>query len=248
MKPRNRIGSPSIFIIDDSITDCQWMSNSLQRAGCKVDFATDGRKGLTNVMENPPQCLILSVILPGISGYAICRQVRAVEQYGNIPIIIIGTKNTPLDQKYSLKMGANCYLVKPFSEEVLLQTVKKILPGLPFAAMAHMLSPLVPQSDIPGVSTSQEEYTLIPCHPNEADIMLRRNPFANSVIMSDRHLHRLYAAIDGHRNIQELAETTQLDLQSTVKLLKTLWQEQNIVFYDKKRRILKEISLFNSRT
>lgn len=247
MKHTLRSSSPYIFIIDDSMTDCRLMSDSLLRAGYTVDFATNGREGLIRALENPPHCVILDVILPDLNGYAICRQMRANRQFSTIPIILISTKNTPLDQNYALRMGANYYLVKPFSEEALLQTIQKMLPGLPLAARTQTRPQAVPQSDSARASISQEQYTLVPYRQNEDDIMLRSNPFMGAAIASDKHLRRLYAAIDGHKNIQELTEIIELDLQSTLKLLKTLWQQQYIVFYDKTRQPLKNVPIFDGK-
>ncbi len=244
MQPSHRIGSPRIFIIDGSITDCFLMHNILQRAGCKVDFTTDNREGLTSVLEDPPQCLILDTSLPGTSGYAICRYIRATDQYYTVPIIIVSTKNTLLDQKYSLRMGANSFLAKPFSEEALLQTVKQLLPGFSLTAVARTPPLFTPQPDTS--ETLMEKYTLIPYRLNEDEILLRRNPFTSSIIVSDRHLRRLYAAINGHKNVQELAKMVQLDLQTTLKLLKILWQQQQIAFYDRNQRPLKDVSIFDS--
>jgi two-component system, chemotaxis family, response regulator PixH len=244
MKPSHWIGSPSIFIIDSSIADCRLMSIILQRAGCKVDFTVDGREGLIRVLEDPPQCLILDATLPGTSGYAICRHIRAVDQHYTIPIIIVSAKNTPLDQKYSLRMGANSFLAKPISEEALLQTVKKLLPGFSLAAMVQTRPPFISQ---PGTSEAlAEKYTLIPHRLNEDEILLRRNPFASSNFVSDKHLRRLYAVINGRRNVQELAEMVQLDPQATLKLLKTLWQQQQIAFHDRIQQPLKELSLLDN--
>jgi len=239
-------GSPRIFIIDDSITDCRLMSNSLQQAGYRVDFAIDGRQGLTSVLEHPPQCLILDVILPGTSGYAICRHLRQVDQHHTIPIIIISTKNTPLDEKYSLKLGANCFLAKPFSEEQLLRKVEMMLPQFSRVAAAQTIPLTVTSNNTSEGFTSSPEYALIPYHQAENDIMLRRSPFTGSAIVSDKQLSRLYSAINGHRSVQDLTKIVQLDIQATLKLLKTLWQQQRIAFYDAKRNPLKVISIFDT--
>src|SRR5438552_14912168 len=79
MQHTSEANRPFVFIIDDSVTDCLLMSKALQEAGYQVQSATDSHEGLRTVLTHPPQCLILDIILPGVNGYAICRQIRAMD-------------------------------------------------------------------------------------------------------------------------------------------------------------------------
>ena len=266
MKPTQTFPPARIYIVNNNISECHLMSKSLLQAGYKVDFATNGRDGLHAILESPPQCLILNDVLAGTSGFAIARHVRTISVFQTIPILIIGTQNTLLNQKYALKMGANSYLAKPFPAETLLQAVKLLLPTssqsipshpsasqpLPRSTHSQALPPLPP---LPPSSFSPEPRpnpsgalaatsTLIPYRPNEVDTMLRSNPFARSSTMADKSARRLYSLIDGQRNIQMLAEIIQLDLPATLQLLKTLWRQHYIAFYDEKHHPLKSIAFF----
>jgi DNA-binding response OmpR family regulator len=241
MKPMNKRHSPCVLIVDDSITDCLLISSSLQQAGFEVSIATDGREGLTKVMANPPQCLILDIILPGINGYAICRQVRARDPQHNIPIIIVSTKSSVLDQNYALSIGADRYLAKPFTAEKLVQTVWGVLPESLRTLVAETRKQAVPQHAALEEDALLNVRTLIPYQQNKVDIMWGNNPFAGNAVMSDQQIRRLYAAIDNHRTVQDLSTMMQIDLQATLKLLETLWHQQYIVFYDVERRLLKEV-------
>ncbi len=246
MNSANLVNTPRVFIIDDNIADCQFMGKCLLQAGYRADFATDSREGLASILQNPPQCLIINVILPGSSGYAICRQVRTMYPSSALPIIALSTKNTSLDQNYSFRMGANYYLPKPFTAEILLQTVQKMLPAFsPMSAQTPMPRPPTPQPIAPKTAIPQTLPTLIPYRQNETDIMLQNSPFARTSIIADRQLRYLYTLIDGNKTIRDLAEMMQLDLPSTLKLLKTLWQQQHIAFYDAKRRPFRDVSFFN---
>jgi twitching motility two-component system response regulator PilH len=265
MKPIQTFPPARIYIVNDSISECHMMSNSLSQAGYKVEFATNGRDGLYAVLQVPPNCLILNDVLAGTSGFAIARQVRAIPAFQTVPIIIIGIQNTLINQKYAFKMGANSYLAKPFSTEALVQTVKQMVPtspqpipsppsnsqplarpiSQPIARPTHSqpLPPLPPSSFSPEPrqtpSGALAASTLIPYRPNEVDTMLQSNPFARSSIMADKNARRLYALIDGQKNIGTLAEIMQLDLPVTLQLLKTLWKQQHIAFYDEKHHSLK---------
>ena len=116
-----------VLIIDDSATMCLIMARALQRAGYQVITASNGNEGLTKALQERPHCVVLDVVLPGISGYGLCRQLRALDPKHNLSIIMVSTKNTRLDRSWGLRQGADRYLPKPFSEEMLVQTVREVI-------------------------------------------------------------------------------------------------------------------------
>jgi DNA-binding response OmpR family regulator len=116
-----------VLVIDDSATICLIMARALQKAGYQVITASNGNEGLTKALQERPHCVVLDVVLPGISGYGLCRQLRALDPKHNLSIIMVSTKNTRLDRSWGLRQGADRYLPKPFSEEMLVQTVKEVI-------------------------------------------------------------------------------------------------------------------------
>jgi len=116
-----------VLVIDDSATICLIMARALQKAGYQVITASNGNDGLTKALQERPHCVVLDVVLPGISGYGLCRQLRALDPNHNLSIIMVSTKNTRLDRSWGLRQGADRYLPKPFSEEMLVQTVKEVI-------------------------------------------------------------------------------------------------------------------------
>ena len=116
-----------VLVIDDSATICLIMARALQKAGYQVITASNGNDGLKKALQERPHCVILDVVLPGISGYGLCRQLRALDPQHNLSIIMVSTKNTRLDRSWGLRQGADRYLPKPFSEEMLVQTVKEVI-------------------------------------------------------------------------------------------------------------------------
>ncbi len=116
-----------VLVIDDSATICLIMARALRKAGYQVITASNGNDGLTKALQERPHCVVLDVVLPGISGYGLCRQLRALDPKHNLSIIMVSTKNTRLDQSWGLRQGADRYLPKPFSEEMLVQTVKEVI-------------------------------------------------------------------------------------------------------------------------
>jgi twitching motility two-component system response regulator PilH len=118
---------PKVLVVDDSATSLLFISQALRKVGYHVITAVDGNEGLAKAFQERPHCIILDVVLPGMSGFGVCRQLRARDPQRNLSIILISNKNTPLDHSWGLRQGADRYLSKPFTEEVLLRTVQEVL-------------------------------------------------------------------------------------------------------------------------
>jgi len=122
------INARKVLIIDDSATSCLLMARVLQKAGYQVVTAMNGQEGLMKAFRERPHCLVLDVVLPGgMSGFSLCRHLRAIDPHHSLPIIMVSTKNTPLDHSWALRQGADRYLTKPFTEALFLQTVEEVL-------------------------------------------------------------------------------------------------------------------------
>jgi DNA-binding response OmpR family regulator len=104
------------------------MARALQKAGYQVITALNGQDGLMKAFRDRPHCLILDVVLPGgMSGFGLCRQLRSIDPRHTLSIILVSTKNTPLDHNWAIRQGADRYLIKPFTEELFLRTVEEVL-------------------------------------------------------------------------------------------------------------------------
>ena len=119
--------SAKVLVIDDSTTLCLIMARALEKAGYLVIIASNGNEGLAKALQERPHCVIIDVVLPGISGFGLCRQLRALDPQRNLSIIMVSTKNTSLDHSWGLRQGADRYLPKPFSDEALVQNVEEVL-------------------------------------------------------------------------------------------------------------------------
>jgi CheY-like chemotaxis protein len=253
------VNTPTVLIIDDSVIFCEFIALTLEKAGYRVIAATDGHEGLMKTFQERPLCVVLDVVLPGLSGFEVCRQIRARDPQGTLPIIMISSKNTPLDQKWSMRQGANCYLPKPFTEEVLVQTVTQVLPPVfrprPTTPMKSVLTNYSNTGKLKSASTGysntgelqtlQSLYKLIPHRREDAVLMRSVSPLTDSVIIADKPARRTYAAIDGRKNVDELCYATDMDGSELIKALKYLLAEQRILLYDLKGRIVDSAWLFN---
>lgn len=123
--------APRVLIVDDSATLRLVMARALQKFGCQVSIASDGNEGLSKALQERPHCIILDVVLPGVNGFSLCRQLRALDPEHDLAIIMVSSKNTLVDQRWGLRQGADRYLPKPFTEEELIDTVKELLTAHP---------------------------------------------------------------------------------------------------------------------
>ena len=121
------VNVPKVLVVDDSATSSLFISHTLRNAGYQVVTAANGREGITKAVQERPHCLILDVVLPEMSGFGVCRQLRALDPERNLSIIMVSSKDTPMDRQWGLRQGADRYLPKPFSADVLLHMVKEVL-------------------------------------------------------------------------------------------------------------------------
>ena len=121
------VTSPKVLVVEDSASSSLFITQALRKAGYRVITAIDGNEGLTKALQERPECLILDVVLPGVSGFGVCRQLRSIDPQRSLSIIMVSNKNTQLDQSWGLRQGADRYLPKPFTEETLVRTVEEVL-------------------------------------------------------------------------------------------------------------------------
>ncbi|HYU75555.1 MAG TPA: response regulator [Ktedonobacteraceae bacterium] len=213
----------TILIIDDSASACQFMALALEKVGYQVMYATDGHEGVRKALQEGPHCVILDVILPGINGFEVCRRLRASDPDHRLLIILVSTKNTPVDQRWGLRQGADRYLPKPFTAEALVQVVGDVLPEhlRPPAAFHH------------GGASPQRlaGQKLIPHRSEDPDLLRSSNPLDGSVVISDKQARRLYAAIDGRQTVDELCSITHLNMKEVHRALQILLTQHRIQLY-----------------
>jgi two-component system response regulator MprA len=116
--------APRILVIEDEERIRQFLKRGLTYEGYVVDAAVDGKSGLEQARDNPPDLVLLDLMLPGIDGLEVCRRFRAVSA---VPILMLTAKESIEDRVAGLDAGADDYLVKPFSFDELLARVRALL-------------------------------------------------------------------------------------------------------------------------
>ena len=113
-----------ILIIEDEQRIADFLRRGLTYEGFQVDVRADGESGLQAARDNPPDLVILDVMLPGLDGFEVCRRLRAG---GTVPILMLTAKDSVADRVKGLDSGADDYVVKPFAFEELMARVRALL-------------------------------------------------------------------------------------------------------------------------
>ncbi len=115
---------PKVLVIDDDEQLNALLTEYLGRFGFAVATAVDGREGLRSFRADPPDVLVLDVMLPGKDGFAICREVR---ETSGVPIVMLTARGEVADRVMGLELGADDYLPKPFEPRELVARLNAVL-------------------------------------------------------------------------------------------------------------------------
>ena len=121
---QNRRSSGKILIVDDSLENLRLLSSLLAREGYKVISATDGSMALSTIKEEPPDLILLDVMIPEMDGYEVCQYLKSQKQTRHIPIIFLSGLDSELDKVEAFRVGAVDYVTKPFYTEEVIFRVK----------------------------------------------------------------------------------------------------------------------------
>ena len=116
-----------IFIVEDEPDLRDTLSFNFENEGFEVYSFPDGEKCLTSVKKNKPDLIILDLMLPGINGLDVCREIRSEEENNDVSIIMLTAKGEEIDRIVGFELGADDYVTKPFSVRELILRVKVLL-------------------------------------------------------------------------------------------------------------------------
>ncbi len=117
----------SILVVEDEEDIANLISFNLERAGYAVDIAHDGHSGLQRILKNQPNLVILDLMLPGIDGYQVLKEMQRDSRSHAIPVLMLTAKSQIDDRIKGLESGADDYLTKPFSPKELILRVQAII-------------------------------------------------------------------------------------------------------------------------
>lgn len=116
-----------ILIVDDEEHIVELIKFNLENNGYKVIFANNGNDAIKLAKSEIPQLVLLDLMIPGIDGYDVCREIRRDSSTSTIPVIMITAKSEEIDKILGLELGADDYITKPFSIREMVARVKAIL-------------------------------------------------------------------------------------------------------------------------
>ena len=117
----------TVLIVEDTPSEMELMSHYLRESGCMVLNANSAQAALTLAAQQPPDVIVTDVVMPGMSGFELCRSLKKQPATANVPIVICTSKNQDIDRLWGMKQGADAYITKPYTQEQLVQTVCSVV-------------------------------------------------------------------------------------------------------------------------
>lgn len=202
------IPSSSVLIIEDDPALLRGLSDNFRAAGYEVDTAVDGQLGLARAMAQPPDLIVLDIMLPKLNGYDVCRQIRQAKL--GLPIVMLSAKGQEDEIVRGLELGADDYMTKPFGIRELLARSKRLLlrrsgdVANTIQIGSAVLDRIARQLTRDGVriELTTKEYALLELFVTRPHRALTRSEilnrvWGNSLIVSSRSVDRCVATLRG---------------------------------------------------
>ena len=215
----------TILVVDDDPNIAQLVKLYLEKEGYEVSVETRGDDAVAAFQKNPPNLMLLDIMLPGMDGWQVCRAIR---QTSNIPIIMLSAKDETFDKVLGLELGADDYITKPFEGKELVARVKAVL---------RRSAPTEPEKDtlsFPGLTISLEKYEvhfqgkIVEMPPKELEVLYFLASHQNRVFTREQLLEQVWGfdffgdsrTVDVH--IKRLREKLQ-DSEALGWQIRTVW-------------------------
>jgi two-component system, OmpR family, response regulator RegX3 len=142
--------NPIVLVVDDEPSYRDALASALRREGFGVDVAADGIEAIERFAVNPPDLVLLDVMLPRMSGVDVCRELR---QHSSVPIIMVTARDSELDTVVGLEVGADDYVNKPFRVRELVARIRSALrrsqlPGQAEPVGTELVAPVLEDGDV----------------------------------------------------------------------------------------------------
>ncbi|EMS73459.1 response regulator transcription factor [Ruminiclostridium cellobioparum] len=213
-----------VLIVDDDRNICELIGLYLQKEGYEVLYAYNGISAVDAFKTHTPSLVVLDIMLPGIDGWQVCREIRKVS---SIPIIMLTAKGETFDKVLGLELGADDYMVKPFEPKELVARIKAVLRRYEHKDVDTQ------EVVFPNLIVNKSNYTirlkgnLIELPPKELELLffLASNP--NKVFTREQLLEHVWGfdfygdsrTVDVH--VKRVRE--KIDLEGQPWQLKTVW-------------------------
>ena len=120
----------TVLVVEDSVAQREMIEDLLKGSGLEVTAVGGGIEALKVIQGEPPDLVLLDIVMPDMNGYEVCRQIKANPTTQNLPVVMCSAKGEEFDRYWGMKQGADAYIAKPFQATELVGTVKQLLQGL----------------------------------------------------------------------------------------------------------------------
>ena len=121
-----------VLVVDDEDSITLSLRHLMKREGYQVSVARDGEEALAAVAADPPDLMLLDVMIPRRDGYDVCQTIRANPAWADVRIVMVSARGRDIEVEKGLALGADAYVTKPFSTRELAQMVRDLI-GAPDA-------------------------------------------------------------------------------------------------------------------
>jgi DNA-binding response OmpR family regulator len=172
------VDTTRVLVVDDDPNVAEVVTRYLEREGYQVETVGDGLVAVDRATADPPDLVVLDLMLPGIDGLEVCRRLRAIAP---VPVIMLTARGDETDRIIGLDLGADDYLAKPFSPRELTSRVRAVLrraqAPLPAAGLATVLTAGAIEVDVPA-REARVCGAVVPLTAREFELLtyLMRNP------------------------------------------------------------------------
>ncbi|MBW4663281.1 MAG: response regulator [Chroococcus sp. CMT-3BRIN-NPC107] len=117
----------TVLLVEDTRSLLDLIAGYLRDSGYTVIPTNNAKDALSAAIKQQPDAIITDVVMPGMSGFELCRQLKSNPATEQVPIIICSSKSGKIDQLWGKKQGADAYVTKPFTKEQLLVAIKSVV-------------------------------------------------------------------------------------------------------------------------
>jgi two-component system, chemotaxis family, response regulator PixH len=117
----------TVLLVEDTRSLLDLIAGYLRDSGYTVILANNAKDALIAAIKQQPDAIITDVVMPGMSGFELCRQLKNNPATEQVPIIICSSKSGKIDQLWGKKQGADAYVTKPFTKEQLLLAIESVV-------------------------------------------------------------------------------------------------------------------------
>ena len=188
------VAKQKILIVDDDVNIAELISLYLTKECYDTRMVHDGEEALKEFKQYQPNLILLDLMLPGIDGYQVCREIRTKS---NVPIIMLSAKGEIFDKVLGLELGADDYIMKPFDSKELVARVKAVLRRYQ-PVKQEETNPDIKMVEYPDLVINQSNYSVVYCGktidmpPKELELLYFLASSPNQVFTREQLLDHIW--------------------------------------------------------